>query len=126
MRSGLAAVVLAAGLGTRMRSATPKHLQPWLGRRLVDWVIAAAVDAGSEQIVVVASRESAGLFDGVDVVVQEQPIGTGDALLAARAQLAGMTGDVLVLSGDAPLLRAPLLHDLVETHRRERATATVL
>ena len=126
MSSGLAAVVLAGGLGTRMRSATPKHLHPLLGRRLVDWVIAAARDAGSEQIVVVASRETAGLFDGVDVAVQEQPLGTGDALCAARAHLAGVTGDVLVLSGDAPLLSAPMLHDLVETHRRQRAAATVL
>ena len=51
--NALAAVVLAAGLGTRMRSETPKHLHPLLGRRLVDWVVQAARDAGVERIVLV-------------------------------------------------------------------------
>src|SRR5712691_9815946 len=126
MSSPLAAVVMAGGLGTRMRSATPKHLHPLLGRRMVDWVIAAGLDAGAEQIVVVASPETADDFDGVSVAVQEEALGTGDAVRAARGLLDGVSGDVLVLSGDTPLLGPALLDELVETHRREGAAATVL
>src|ERR1051326_7956839 len=102
MSSSLTAVVMAAGLGTRMRSAVPKHLHPLLGRRIVDWVIASARDAGAAQIVVVASPGTSGGFDGVDVVVQPEPLGTGDAVRTAHAQLASANGDVLVLSGDVP------------------------
>jgi bifunctional UDP-N-acetylglucosamine pyrophosphorylase / glucosamine-1-phosphate N-acetyltransferase len=122
----LAAVVMAAGLGTRMRSATPKHLHPLLGRRLVDWVLEAARPLGAEPLVVVASPETADAFDGLDVAVQTTPLGTGDAVAAARSSLEGRARDVLVLSGDAPLLSPELLESLVETHRRERAAATVL
>ena len=64
MANDLAAVVMAGGLGTRMKSATPKHLHPLLGRRMVDWVIRAAQDAGVERIVVVASPDTATVYDG--------------------------------------------------------------
>jgi bifunctional UDP-N-acetylglucosamine pyrophosphorylase/glucosamine-1-phosphate N-acetyltransferase len=126
MTDNVAALVMAAGLGTRMRSATPKHLHPLLGRRMVDWVIATARETGAQPIVVVASPETSEAFDGVDVVVQERPLGTGDAVRAAHRQLASTNGDVLVLSGDTPLLTADVLRALLETHRRERAAATVL
>ena len=120
MNEDIAAVVMAAGLGTRMRSATPKHLHPLLGRRVVDWVIAAARDAGAEPIVVVASPQTRDGFAGVEVAVQAEPLGTGDAVRAARERLDSTAGDVLVLSGDTPLLTSELLRGLVETHRRER------
>src|ERR671925_737415 len=99
MSDDLAAVVMAGGLGTRMKSATPKHLHPLLGRRMVDWVIRAARDAGVERVVVVASPETASSFDGLDVAIQEEPLGTGDAVRSARHELAAHTGDVLVLNG---------------------------
>jgi len=125
MNERLAAVVMAAGLGTRMRSSTPKHLHMLLGRRMVDWVLAAADDAGAAPVVVVASPSTRDGFDGRDVAVQERPLGTGDAVRAARAKLSP-SGDVLVLSGDTPLLTGALLRSLVATHRREGAAATVL
>jgi bifunctional UDP-N-acetylglucosamine pyrophosphorylase/glucosamine-1-phosphate N-acetyltransferase len=125
MPSDLAAVVMAAGLGTRMRSATPKHLHPLLGRRLVDWVVEAARPL-ADPIVVVSSPESRDAFDGLSVAVQEQPLGTGDAVRTARRTLRSWAGDVLVLSGDTPLLTEQLLRELAETHRREGAAATVL
>jgi|SRR6266545_473645 len=124
--SKLAAVVLAGGLGTRMRSQTPKHFHPLLGRRLVDWVVEAARALGADPLVVVTSPEGKDAFDGVEVAVQAEPLGTGDALASARAALDGVKGDLLVLSGDTPVLSADLLRELLETHRREQAAATVL
>jgi len=117
---------MAGGLGTRMRSETPKHLHAVLGRRMIDWVLAAAVELGATPVVVVASPATAGLFDGFEVAVQERPLGTGDAVRSARVALEGRADDVLVLSGDTPLLTARLLRDLVETHRNARAAATIL
>jgi len=122
----LGAVVMAAGLGTRMKSALPKHLHPILGRRMVDWVLAAAHELELGRIVVVASSSTADLFPGLDVAVQERPLGTGDAVRSARKLLEGKVGEVLVLSGDTPLLTSALLRRLVETHRQEKAAATVL
>jgi bifunctional UDP-N-acetylglucosamine pyrophosphorylase/glucosamine-1-phosphate N-acetyltransferase len=124
----LAAVVMAAGLGTRMRSETPKHLHPLLGLRLVDWVIRAARTLGPEPLVVVTSPETADAIsaDGLTKAIQQQPRGTGDAVAAARSALDGFDGDVLVLSGDSPLLTHDLLERLVEAHRDGDAAATVL
>jgi len=122
----LGAVVMAAGLGTRMRSEIPKHLHPLLGRRMVDWVLASARELGADPLVVIAAPSTADAFDGFEVAVQEEPLGTGDAVRSARAALEGRAEEVIVLSGDTPLLTADLLRDLVETHRREDAWATVL
>ena len=99
----LGAVVMAAGLGTRMRSAVPKHLHPILGRRMVDWVLASARELGVDPIVVVASPATVAAFDGLPVVVQEEPRGTGDAVRCARDRLRDVVDDVLVLSGDTPV-----------------------
>jgi bifunctional UDP-N-acetylglucosamine pyrophosphorylase/glucosamine-1-phosphate N-acetyltransferase len=126
MADDLAAVVMAGGLGTRMKSATPKHLHPLLGRRMVDWVIDAAQEAGVGRVVVVASPDSAGSYDGLEVAVQEEPLGTGDAVRAARPALEDSDGDVLVLNGDVPTLTAETVRSLVETHRGSGAAATVL
>jgi bifunctional UDP-N-acetylglucosamine pyrophosphorylase / glucosamine-1-phosphate N-acetyltransferase len=117
---------MAGGLGTRMRSRLPKHLHPILGRRMVDWVLEAARQIGLERVVVVASPASRDAFDGVEVAVQEEPLGTGHAVLAAREALEGSAVDVVVLSGDTPLLTDELLESLVGTHRAEEAAATVL
>jgi bifunctional UDP-N-acetylglucosamine pyrophosphorylase/glucosamine-1-phosphate N-acetyltransferase len=124
--SGLAAVVLAGGLGTRMRSETPKHIHPLLGRRLVDWVAEAARSLDPERLVVVTAPAQAGSFDGLEVAIQEEPLGTGDAVIAARRSLDGHRGDVLVLAGDAPLLRPETLRGLLEAHRSSDAAATLL
>jgi bifunctional UDP-N-acetylglucosamine pyrophosphorylase/glucosamine-1-phosphate N-acetyltransferase len=124
----LAAIVMAGGLGTRMRSQTPKHLHPLLGRRMVDWVVEAARAADAAPVVVVtspATREALAR-DDVTVAVQSEARGTGDAAAAAKEALAGFDGDVLVLSGDAPLLTPDLLRGLVEAHRAHAAAATVL
>ena len=71
---------MAAGLGTRMRSATPKHLHPLLGRRMVDWVLEAARALGASRSSSSPHPATADAFDGVAVAVQEEPLGTGDAV----------------------------------------------
>ena len=118
--------MLAAGLGTRMRSETPKHLHPLLGRRLADWVIEAVRELGPDPLVVVTSPDTRDAFENVEVAVQHEPRGTGDAAAAARASLEGFDGDVLVVTGDAAAITSELLARLVETHRSEGAAATVL
>jgi bifunctional UDP-N-acetylglucosamine pyrophosphorylase/glucosamine-1-phosphate N-acetyltransferase len=109
-----------------MRSATPKHFHPLLGKRMVDWVIDAARELDADPLVVVTSPETREELKGVAVAVQEEPLGTGDALASARTALDGVDGDLLVLSGDTPRLSAGLLRQLLEAHRREGAAATIL
>jgi bifunctional UDP-N-acetylglucosamine pyrophosphorylase/glucosamine-1-phosphate N-acetyltransferase len=124
--SRLAAVVLAAGLGTRMHSETPKHLHPLLGRRVVDWVLEAVGELDPDPLVVVAAPGTADAFEGLDVAVQQEPRGTGDAAAAARERLGDFDGGVLVVTGDAVAITGELLGKLWEAHRREDAVATVL
>ncbi len=95
---------------------------------MVDWVVETGREAGASPLVVVASPAGRDEFEssGVTVAIQEQALGTGDAVRAARSALADYEGDVLVLSGDTPLLTAGLLGELVATHRREQAAATIL
>ena len=122
----IAAVVMAGGLGTRMRSAVPKHLHPILGRRMVDWVLEAARPLAPVPLVVIASPESRDAFGDVKVAVQERALGTGDAVRSAREAVGTAAESLLVLSGDTPLLTTELLQELVATHRSEQAAATVL
>jgi bifunctional UDP-N-acetylglucosamine pyrophosphorylase / glucosamine-1-phosphate N-acetyltransferase len=127
MSSDLAAVVMAGGLGTRMKSSVPKHLHPLLGRRVVDWVLETAQATGADPLVVVASPDTSGAYDGnVTVAVQEKPLGTGDAVASARSALEGFDGAVLVLDAAAPLLTAELLTEFVEHHRSGGARVTIL
>jgi len=124
----VAAVVMAGGLGTRMRSAVPKHFHALLGRPMIDWILEAGRAVGADPLVVVASPATEERFAaaGCDVAVQQRPLGTGDAVRAARRRLEGYEGDVLVLSGDTPMLTAELLRDLVAAHRQANADATIL
>src|SRR3954465_3967518 len=125
MSNAVTAVVMAAGLGTRMKSATPKHLHPLLGRRLVDWVVEAVRGVGPDPLVVVVAPDAVDAFAGENVAVQERPLGTGDSLRAARAGV-GDAQQLLVVSGDHPRLSSELLRQLLEEHRESGATATVL
>jgi bifunctional UDP-N-acetylglucosamine pyrophosphorylase / glucosamine-1-phosphate N-acetyltransferase len=129
--SNLAALVMAGGLGTRMRSDTPKHLHPLLGRRMIDWVLDGVSATGPSRIVVVVSPETrdtiaASLPEGVEIAVQQEPRGTGDAVAAARDALTGFDGDVLIVSGDAPLITSEVLGELDAAHRSASNAATAL
>jgi bifunctional UDP-N-acetylglucosamine pyrophosphorylase / glucosamine-1-phosphate N-acetyltransferase len=120
-------VILAAGEGTRMRSAVPKVLHPLCGRPLIAWPVQAARDAGAARVIVVDNpkrRLADHLPDGVEVAIQEEPRGTGDAV-AAAASLLDPTATVVVINGDVALLTAEAIRGLVEAHEGEGAAATM-
>src|SRR5580765_4676101 len=123
----LMVVILAAGQGTRMRSRVPKMLHDLCGRPLVGWPIAAALEAGATSVVVVGSPDNSldgHLPEGVATVVQPVPDGTGGAVRAAVPAIApGAT--VVVLPGDAPLITATAIAELVEAHDSAAAAATM-
>jgi bifunctional UDP-N-acetylglucosamine pyrophosphorylase/glucosamine-1-phosphate N-acetyltransferase len=106
-----AAVILAAGQGTRMKSPLPKVLHKVGGRALLDRVIDTVQQAGCERIVVVVGNHSPAVRELVvrrlgegAVALQDPPLGTGHAVVAAQAALADFDGDILVTNGDCPLL----------------------
>ena len=126
MSSNLAAVVMAGGLGTRMRSSVPKHMHPLLGRRVVDWVLETARELEADPLVVVASPDTRDAYEDVTVAVQEHARGTGDAVASSQHALEGFDGGVLVLDAAAPLLTSELLREFVEQHERGGADVTIL
>src|SRR5215218_2318304 len=118
-------LIMAAGQGTRMRSSTPKVLHRICGRPMVEWVIASARDAGAGRVVCVVrpgDGVAEGLPDGVEVAEQREGEGTGAAVLAARASVE--SGDVLILSGDHPLVTPAHIAGLVAEQRTRSAAAT--
>jgi bifunctional UDP-N-acetylglucosamine pyrophosphorylase/glucosamine-1-phosphate N-acetyltransferase len=124
-----AAIVLAAGEGTRMRSALPKVAHEILGVPLVRYVVDAARAAGVGRVVTVVGHgaEAVGaLVPETEIAVQEQQLGTGHAVRAAESALEGFEGPVLVLAGDAPLLRPETLTELVATWRSTGAGCVLL
>lgn len=103
----LACIVLAAGKGTRMKSALPKPLHPVAGLPMVNHVINAAEALNPEKIVVVIGPDMPEMAEAVKphtTAIQEVPNGTGGAALAARAHLKGFDGDILIVFGDMPLM----------------------
>ena len=120
-------VILAAGQGTRMRSAESKLLHALCGLPIIAWPIAAARAAGAGKIVVVDSpdrRLAAAVGDGVEVVVQARPLGTADAVLAAAGHI-GPGDTAVVICGDAPLITPESLRGLIEAHDHSGAAATI-
>ena len=109
----LAVLVLAAGKGTRMKSSLPKLLHPLAGRPMLHYAVATAEALQPERLVAVVAPDAAAvealLGDRARCAVQQEPRGTGHAVLQAEAALEGFHGDVLVLYGDTPLLRSETL-----------------
>jgi bifunctional UDP-N-acetylglucosamine pyrophosphorylase / glucosamine-1-phosphate N-acetyltransferase len=126
----LACVILAAGRGTRMKSATPKLLHRACGRPVLAWGLAAVAELQPDRTIVVVGPDSddvrAILPDGVEAVIQAQPLGTGDAVRSARAALEGFAGDVVVMNGDHPLTDPASLRDLAAARVQAGAAAAVL
>jgi len=120
-------LILAAGQGTRMRSATPKVLHDLCGIPMVLWPVRAALVAGAARVVVVDSPAralEAVLPEGVELAVQPQSDGTGGAVRAA-AELIDPAAPVIVLSGDVPLVSPVAIEELVDAHTSSGAAATM-
>jgi bifunctional UDP-N-acetylglucosamine pyrophosphorylase / glucosamine-1-phosphate N-acetyltransferase len=121
------AVIMAAGQGTRMKSATPKVLHPVCGLPMVLWPVRAALAAGADRVVVVGGPDRAlepVLPEGVQLAVQAEARGTGDAVRAA-APLLDPADTVLVLNGDLPLITAEAIGAFAAAHGQGGAPATM-
>ena len=125
-----AAIILAAGAGTRMKSKKPKVVHEVLGRPLVRWVVEAAKEAGADKVVAVVGHQREQVIPLVEddslVAVQQQQRGTADAVLAAKEALGDLDGAVVVLSGDSPLIRPETIAEMVALREEHQAAVVVL
>jgi UDP-N-acetylglucosamine diphosphorylase/glucosamine-1-phosphate N-acetyltransferase len=127
----LAIIIIAAGKGTRMRSALAKVLHPLAGRALITHVLDVATSLAPQRLVVVVGHQAEAVRQlcapyGAICVLQEPQLGTGHAVAQAEPVLADFPGDVLVLYGDVPLLQPTTLRALWDAHRGQQAAVTVL
>ena len=126
----MVAVILAAGKGTRMKSALPKVLHMVGGRPMLRHVMNAATQAGAKRTLVVVGfggdQVQAEIGAAAEYVVQAEQLGTGHAMMQAQPALDGFGGTVLLLCGDTPLLTGKTLQQLVTAHQQSGAAATVL
>jgi len=123
-------VILAAGLGTRMKSRKPKVLHELCGRPMLAFVLDAAREVSGRSPLVVYSPATAAVAEAfagqADFAVQAEPLGTADALKAALAVVADDIGEILVLSGDVPLVQTDLLAELVDMRRARNAAMALV
>jgi len=128
------AVILAAGAGIRMKSSLPKVMHRLSGKPLVKWVIDAVSDLKPENIVLVLGYGSEivekfldkGIAGNLKVVYQKKRLGTGHAAMQAEKVLKNYKGNILVISGDVPLIRSSSLMSLIDKNRETRDSVTVL
>lgn len=128
LQEKISTIILAAGVGKRMRSKTPKILHHILGKPIVGFVLKLARDIRSEQIVLVVNNQKHDAYEslGTDIcyAIQEKPLGSGDAAL--RGIKAAICNTVLILCGDVPLLRMQTIANAVDYHEEEKADLTIL
>jgi len=127
----LCTVILAAGQGTRMRSKLPKVAHQVAGLPMIAYVLEACRTLRAKRTLVVVGYQAervreALAGEAIEFVLQQEQRGTGHALLQTRQALSGFDGNLLILSGDTPLLTSKTLEGLVEAHRRAQAEATIL
>jgi len=127
----LAAVILAAGKGVRMKSDLPKVFHTLLGEPMLSYVLKSVAALKPKRTIVVVGHQRELIMDyykdwPVTFVVQSEQLGTGHAVIQAEKELADFSGDVLVLAGDVPLLSVATLEKLVGFHQRHKAAVTDL
>ncbi|MGD0248880.1 MAG: NTP transferase domain-containing protein, partial [Candidatus Limnocylindrales bacterium] len=127
---GVLPVILAAGLGTRMKSRKPKVLHELCGRPMLAFVLDAAREVSGRRPLVVYSPATAVIAEAfagqADFAAQAETLGTADAVRAAMAVAPEEVGEVLVLSGDVPLVQADLLAELVDLRRARNAAMALV
>lgn len=128
-----AAVILAAGGGTRMKSARPKVLHEICGKAMISHAVSAAAALDPQHLVVVVGHEREQVTDhlsklpnALTTAVQAEQKGTGHAVACGLEELGELTGEVVVTYGDVPMLTGNTLRQLVATHRAHRHSVTVL
>ena len=125
------AVVLAAGMGTRMKTDLPKVLCPVLGRPMIEYVLDALETAGVDRIICVIGyraedvQQTLANRKNIEFVLQTERLGTGHAVKMAKEKLQGTTGPVFVVAGDSPMLQSSSLQELL-TYFSEKQPACLL
>ena len=125
------AIILAAGKGTRMKTSRPKVLHKVCNRPMLSYVMHACRQVNCDKLVCVigfGADEIQAAYndsDGIHWLVQDKQLGTGHAVQICRPLLEGMTGELLVLAGDGPLVRSETLTQLLAIHRRRGAACTL-
>lgn len=128
----VAVAILAAGRGTRMKSQLPKVLHPLGGRSLIERVIQSCLEINPIRRIVIIGYEGEKVktalnnIPDLEFVEQKEQLGTGHAIQQLIPHLEGFTKDLLVLNGDVPLLRPQTIKNLIETHKRNKNSATLL
>ncbi len=127
----LAAIILAAGKGTRMKSDLAKVLHPLCGKPMVWYVVDLARNVGAEKTVVVVGHQASKVMEtvsGQDIVyaLQKEQLGSAHAVLQASDALSSFEGDVLILCGDVPLLLSSTIASLLDNHRSAGKPITVM
>lgn len=128
----VAVAILAAGRGTRMKSQLPKVLHPLGGRSLVERVIQSCLEINPIRRIVIVGYEAERVktalnnIPDLEFVEQKEQLGTGHAIQQLLPHLEGFTKDLLVLNGDVPLLRPQTIKHLIETHKKNKNSATLL
>jgi UDP-N-acetylglucosamine diphosphorylase/glucosamine-1-phosphate N-acetyltransferase len=120
------AVVLAAGMGTRMKSDLPKVLCPVLGRPMIEYVLDALEAAGVERVICVIGyraddvRQALVNRKNLEFVLQTERLGTGHAVKMARESLQGVAGPVVIVAGDSPMLQSHSLQRLLASFAKDQ------
>ena len=129
-RRKLAVVVLAAGLGTRMKSKTPKVLHEICGKPMIVWVSEAVAAVNPDRTIVILGDGVEAvhqvLLQSTEVVMQERQLGTGDAVRAAQEALGDFDGDIMVMYGDTPLITGEDLAELLKAHAAMAPSCTLM
>src|SRR3989338_7203409 len=125
----IAAIVLAAGKGTRMRSETPKVLHKILGKPIIRHIVDSVKEAGITDIITVAGFGSSLLKNAVNdtkVAVQKRLLGSADAVVTAKKAIGKNVQDILIICGDTPLIKGKTIKALIAKHKSSKASLTLL
>jgi UDP-N-acetylglucosamine pyrophosphorylase len=133
-KHGIAVVIMAAGKGTRMKDPSKvKVMYEVLGKPMIHYVVDLAYNLKADRVIVIVGYQREAVINyistshpKIEIAVQAEQLGTGHAIMKAEGTLNGYNGDVIVLSGDVPLLTAESMQRLIEHHFQTQATATIL